>query len=217
MYLPISLQENLIGYWPLDETGGTTAYDYGSGGKNGTIAGTPIKTKMTNGKLCLFFDGSDDVVTMGTYLIGTEFTTAFWFRTGLLDGADTIYYTGSTSNESRVYFSIYLENFYFSVQDQAKTVSKTCTSPVAKWDDDEWHFAVGIKDGNSLYCYIDCVLDDDETSATSFGAFSAQSQAIGNSLAVANKFNGDISDVIQFDKALSLEEIKSIYKSTYRR
>ncbi|MCL5006755.1 MAG: LamG domain-containing protein, partial [Patescibacteria group bacterium] len=58
----------LVGYWPLNEGSGTTAYDESGWGNEGTLGSTtstdPGPTWKTNGCLnnapCLYFDGVDD-------------------------------------------------------------------------------------------------------------------------------------------------------------
>ena len=57
-----SASADLIGYWPLNEGGGTQVTDRSGSGHNGTIEGATWATPGWNGKgACLDFDGSNDL------------------------------------------------------------------------------------------------------------------------------------------------------------
>jgi hypothetical protein len=52
----------LIGYWPLNEGGGTQVVDRSGSGHNGTIEGATWASPGWNGKgACLDFDGANDL------------------------------------------------------------------------------------------------------------------------------------------------------------
>lgn len=84
----------LMGYWPLNESGGTTATDL-TGNKNGTITGaTPGATGIvTNtGDTCFSFDGSGDIVTIGADadFNNAAFCIEMWFSKTGSWGEDTL-------------------------------------------------------------------------------------------------------------------------------
>ncbi|MDE2144718.1 MAG: hypothetical protein KGJ01_01995, partial [Patescibacteria group bacterium] len=62
----------LVGYWPLNEGSGSTAYDNSGWNNNGTLEGaTDLPTWTTTGCLshgsCLNFDGTDDYVNVTSF------------------------------------------------------------------------------------------------------------------------------------------------------
>ena len=77
MIKPIVLDPKLVGYWPLDEASGATAFDLGRGGNNGTINGT-TRVKQTNGQRALLLGGaaSNDYIAFGNvfneYIAGPD-------------------------------------------------------------------------------------------------------------------------------------------------
>ena len=74
---PIIPDENLVGYWPLDEDSGSITFDYGSGGNNGIITGAD-RIKLTNGQRGLdFVSTNSDKVAFGD--IGTIKSFGGWF------------------------------------------------------------------------------------------------------------------------------------------
>ena len=72
---------SLVGWWKLDESSGTTAYDSSGNGHDGTLMGNP---QSVAGKIdgSLDFDGTDDYVELPTGLIGADIgTAAMWIKT----------------------------------------------------------------------------------------------------------------------------------------
>ena len=86
---------NLIGWWKLDETSGTTASDDGAGENDGTVSGATWSSGYINNALS--FDGSDDVVNVTSAsaiedLPPGDFTVCFWMNWDLdpNESADTV-------------------------------------------------------------------------------------------------------------------------------
>lgn len=73
----------LIGYWPLDETSGTTANDYSGNRNNGSVNGAgPGDTGTGSGILnqsAYRFEGADDYVTMPRSAKGFPKSYSIWF------------------------------------------------------------------------------------------------------------------------------------------
>ena len=69
-----------IAYWKFDEGTGTTTYDSTANKNNGTISGATWQTEdmCVVGK-CLYFDGTDDVVTISNS-VGNIKTVSFWVK-----------------------------------------------------------------------------------------------------------------------------------------
>jgi hypothetical protein len=78
--------DGLVGYWPLDEMQGTTAYDYSSNNKHGTLVNSPTwTTGYYNGALVFNLSGSLSA-TASQYIDGpnlfstssSQFTLSLW-------------------------------------------------------------------------------------------------------------------------------------------
>lgn len=75
-----SLQADVVGWWPFDETSGSTAKDNWLGENHGTVYGATWTEGITNG--ALDFDGSNDWVQFGGDIgINGAMTIEFWFNT----------------------------------------------------------------------------------------------------------------------------------------
>lgn len=76
------------GYWPLDETGGTSAGDASGAGMAGTFTGATLNgTTFTGGSAAPTFDGVNDMVTLPAAMLGgalswTEGTVMLWLKMG---------------------------------------------------------------------------------------------------------------------------------------
>lgn len=82
---------SLIGYYPLDETSGTTAADKSGNNRNGTYIATPTLSNLLapSGKLAPLFNGSTQYVNLTTSGLQAainlqEFSINYWMKT---DGA----------------------------------------------------------------------------------------------------------------------------------
>jgi hypothetical protein len=73
---------NLIAYFPLNETSGTTAYDLAGVAGDGTYSGVTLNaTTFPNGDPVPSFDGVNDAVTIPVGAVDTaEGTLLLWFR-----------------------------------------------------------------------------------------------------------------------------------------
>jgi len=85
----------LVGYWPMDEGGGLTAFDRSGNGRNGTLNNMDASTDWVSGQHggALDFDDSDDDIIIGTgdnYDCDTGCTFSAWVNTPDTGGTDTI-------------------------------------------------------------------------------------------------------------------------------
>lgn len=77
--------DNLIGYWPLDESSGSTAYDLGPFGLHGNFSGIDSGNIGITGKVgnAVSFDGVDDQVNIphnSAINLNSDWSIAFWYK-----------------------------------------------------------------------------------------------------------------------------------------
>lgn len=227
MHLPIKLQENLVGYWPLAEGDGATVYDYGSGQNNGVNNGcTSIKT--TTGKRAKKLNGTSDYISLGDIIDFQEeesFTLSAWIKTTNKsnyqkiiqkgDQSATAVYLLDTSATSGVpRFGFFPNNI------GTGNCIVTGSTDIA---DGIWHHIVGVRNTitDKGYLYVDSISDAtpvEDTTTGDFTDFSGNDLRIGNITGSPPYYlAGKIGDAMIFNKALEPEEIKAIYKIQYRR
>ena len=78
------LLDSPIGYWPLDETSGSTAKDRSGNGRDGTYQNAPSLAQSVAGFVCPSFNGTSQYVSIpdpgGIYCVH-PFTAECWART----------------------------------------------------------------------------------------------------------------------------------------
>jgi len=239
MHLPVKLQANLIGYWPLDEASGTTAYDYGSGGNDMAHVSAPPRIKMPNGKRALDFDGSADgcKVALAAEHKVQEVTYAVWAYFDSVAASSTLMTAcpKGFANDGRGFFIFQYSTGEFAVRYGTGTGAFTnYLSAAGLLTTGQWYFLVGSKSitNSRVKGYIDTKEVVDQADSTNIeyadkvvgdGPNPAQlylggyrDNTVGTDPNIAF-VNGKLADAMIFDKALSPEEIKAIYRATYRR
>ena len=157
----------LIGYWPMNENDGTTAWDWGkSGGRNGTSSGAIPADKFLyglDGGPCYYFDGSNDYLSVFSSALATDFNGAegtfmFWaYSANWADSADRgLMYLNDAAYDDVIYLRKYTDNkIYF-----ARTANGTEKSVVsAALTGSGWKHILGVcsETGDYLRLYVDGV------------------------------------------------------------
>ncbi|MBI2326254.1 four helix bundle protein [Candidatus Collierbacteria bacterium] len=217
-----------VGYWKLDEgadntcSGGTNdACNSGSGGSalDGPQTGMATPATSTSGWTNsgkfgkgLLFDGTDDKIAIpdnSYFTLPGDFTIQAWIKTTASGG--TI--LGSYTNTGDIYWQF--ENSGGHPQLLYKATAFGATQSILGAgkliNDGSWHHVVGIRDGSTLYTYVDGVLDNTATGKLTTSINPVNPTNIGNSTTPANYFTGTIDEVKLYHYALTADEIKLDY------
>jgi hypothetical protein len=149
----------LVGYWKLDETSGTTAFDSSGNGHDGAVYGNPVwTTGQKNG--ALDFDGTGDFVNCGTGAwadLTAEITISAWVKCTFNKSWQAIVTKGDSSwRLFRNSDPVDSENASFTLNGIGFTPAISgSTGPVG---DDKWHQVVATYDGSSQNIYVDGIL-----------------------------------------------------------
>jgi hypothetical protein len=227
------ISNGLVGHWSLDTrhtpwTSATaaTTVDMSGNANNGTLNNMAKATSPRVGKVGqgLKFDGVDDYVNNGTNAslnFGTgAMSISAWFKSdGTIRALSSIAGKGGVYPGGKRYFLgtdwAASGNIYFTVDDD--TTSKYAVSN-AELDDSKWHHVVGVKDSTQLRMYVDGVLQNTTADITGYGSIdSARPFTIGSiysetSGVQALFFPGTVDDVRVYNRALSQNEIRAIYR-----
>ena len=196
---------------------GTTWYDMSGNGNDGTLTSGPTFDPANGGSID--FDGSDDYVTMGDVSLfdfGTNgnFSLSLWFkRAGT--GNEYLIVKGDTNASYWLRFesddTIRIMLDYGGTNDAARSI--------ATYTDTNWHHVVGVADRVAgITLWIDGVQDGADLSlaggdVSNTYAFSIGAQTEGTAL----PFNGKITAVSVYDRALTAAEILQNYLATRGR
>ncbi|MBI2024266.1 LamG domain-containing protein [Candidatus Giovannonibacteria bacterium] len=213
-----SLAKGLVGYWSFDgkDIYGTKATDRSGQGNHGTLTNGPAKVAGKLGQ-ALSFDGVDDLVNAGSASVlnmtgphalsawvrrdgtGTAYTS-YVLIAGKFDGDDNgygLFYKASTGDFSAAVRSG--GGFFESVFSAGGT--------------GEWYHLVERFDGTNVKLYINGVEKDSDAAGISgsnvnFNIGGGWFKAGG----YQSRFNGLIDDVRVYNRALSADEIKRLYR-----
>lgn len=207
-----SYESSLVGYWELDETSGSYAYDSTAYNRNGTISGATQGVPGVYGT-AYSFDGSNDYVNFGTQILlsPSAFTFTAWIKPEAgMSGARLIAYNPSTNGATTKYFDIYLSGNVL-VWDLFKTGNV--------WDGintnvtlSEWNHIASVYTGTSCSLYL-----NGESVGSKSASLTAYTKAfntyLGNNANNLSQgpFKGTMDDIAIWNRALDPYEIDSIY------
>jgi hypothetical protein len=219
--LPVDYGDtSLVGYWPLNEGTGTTAYDKSGKGNNGTITNSPTwATWITGSSIALQLNGqavnpynNGYVSLSGVQAFGTNFSFSIWFY--LNHDAVSRGYSNTLFTESSG-VTLYQHNandlLYFS--NGGRLIAWTPTVGA-------WHNLICsiTNAGNiSLDWQGQCYGDGANKSISQSGYLPSGSlSVIGQSAANGGSasINGSVRDIRIYNRALSASEIQALYNAT---
>jgi hypothetical protein len=216
----VGLGNGLVGYWSFDgqDVAGVTAYDRSGQGYNGTLTGGPARVAGKIGQ-ALSFDGTDDYVQLpsGAAQIGSgDISVSAWIfkqanhpfgnRAAI---SSRVSGAGGTEIGYSLITSSSFHQISFSVDDGAG-VSSQAGSNIAVG----WHHVVGVfVNGQANRIYMDGALATEDTTDIPAGDLTGEFPArIGMASQGSNVYASLIDDVRIYNRALSADEIKRLYK-----
>lgn len=216
-------KDTLAGYWKMDETSGTIAYDSSGNGNNGTVVGSPTVIDSFSGK-GLNFEGNDYVriPNSSTVQINGEFNLSLWFKTTALGGAFVSKYKGGVEGGTLISMDANGKvnaHEFTSITVPVDIGSSACTGTYSctekAYNDGKWHFLSAQYKGTKGYIYVDGELAIKGDTGP-YNMASAQDLKIGaNGGGVPSAyFVGQIDEVSLHSRALSVSEIQENYERT---
>ena len=207
----------LRGWWKLDETSGTTAYDSSSSANHGTLlkmTGSEWIAGMVDGGLAM--DGVNDLIDTGLDSNqATLITMMMWFRSieigsiGDNEVAQRLISQHRDNSKSRLGLGINNDRLATYWHDGAGNTQEGSLLSAGVW----YHGAVTY-DGTTVRLYLDGVETGNWPEAA-MSAPSADSFTVGRGTQGASRhFNGSLDDIRLYNTALCAAEIDAIYQQT---
>jgi hypothetical protein len=205
---------NLAGWWRFDETSGKTAADSSKHNRKGTLKeGLSFNRDSTRGRIskALKFGRGDGHVQITKYkgITGTHTrTVAAWFKTENDDGEIISWGTDDFGKMFTFCFirgriGIRPNGGYLYINDET--------------DDDEWHHVVAVVEDvelPNLHDDVKLYKDGEPAEIHDIGLLDLWPIDTGNELdvTIGDGFEGIIDDVRIYDRPLSEDEIKMLFK-----
>jgi len=217
---------NLVSEWKFDDVSGTTAVDSWSGGNNGTLVGFSStaagygdanasgwmsSTNCISGT-CLKFGGQANYVDIGNKSIFdfglSNFTVATWIKVLLNNQASGIIAkTNNIGGNDGWYLCMAGNNKY------AFRVGNGTTRKDAQYDasDTNWHYVVGVRDGDIIVVYYDGIRGVPTVGAGVININSSSySLSFGQNLNYGY-LNGSLDEIRIYNAAVPTSQIKEQY------
>jgi hypothetical protein len=210
----------LVAYWAMRNSG-TTVYDeYGS--NNGTASnGVTFATTHAAVGYGASFDGANDYISIADansldFAANVSFTMTAWFKCGASPGNYPYFYAGRQAGNTLQHgIGIIGDGGANNGQARFESGSGGLTSSNT-FLDSSWHFIVGIADrSNGSALYVDGVLQNSTTNKPTANLTLSSARSIGAGLYSGSAtycFNGQIDEVRIYNRALTADEIKQLYR-----
>ncbi len=223
-----------VAYWKLDEGQGTSVYT-STGTENGTLgagASGPswVKEDQCISGKCLFFDGTNDFVSMGDALTSSDSTLgsmSFWFKSTKTDAVqpqimlyvhnalDTVEDGFGGGRELHVNLTT-SKQVQFYIESWLGGTDLNIISPLP-YDDNKWHHVTAVWDKNGTglgYLYVDGNEVGTGSMATMTSYTLTGSVFLARPLVTDYRmFGGYIDEVKVYDYALSSDQVKTQFTS----
>ncbi len=194
----IILTSRLQGYWPFNETSGTTANDLSGKNHNGALSGgvTLNQTSVNLGTVgkAFGFNGTSGKIGISGISIPGAFTVSAWVNiTGTVGNQDAIF---AINNGSLNFYDSTLRVWYAP---QNMVIANTAVTK------DVWQYWVITRDSsNNIKIYLNSVLD-----STGGGSFTF----VPNYIAFSGigYYEGMLDEIAIWSRALSQDEITTLY------
>jgi hypothetical protein len=214
-YTFLDFDDSLVGWWRFEDTNETHTFDESGFENHGTIVGA-TQTDVGRFGNAMEFDGKSNYLEMPISLssddLKNEFSISTWVYpenlVGRIWGSND---ANSESNNFRI-------NSVGSLTIKLRSIGSNPedTSSVGLISQNKWYHTVVTYKDSRAYVYLNGNLIITGTQATHPSIHNGVGDIIigGRMSPVQDHFNGSIDDVLIFNRALSEDEIKSLYNAT---
>ncbi|MFZ0996353.1 MAG: LamG-like jellyroll fold domain-containing protein, partial [Candidatus Dormiibacterota bacterium] len=208
-------------FWPLSDTGGTTAADLSGSDDFGSLQGgvTEDVSAGSGGPSpvqVMGFDGSTGYISTASSVEGPDvYSIAGWFKTTSDNGGIIIQFgqdqTGTGGGYDRQLYVGTDGNLYFGEYCGGATVLAT-SAPV---DTGQWDYAVGVSTGSTMKLYLNGILVASNDFSECYDAAGYWRIGGGGLSGWTNEgsswFDGDLAEVAVFPSALTTGQVRALY------
>jgi prepilin-type N-terminal cleavage/methylation domain-containing protein len=214
-------QQGLVGYWPMNEGGGTTVYDKSGNGNNGVNTGATYTAGKVGTYALQFYGGTNNggsasyiTLSSSTIFDPSVFTISAWINTSNINSQYNYIYSNARDC-CGTYNGI---NFAANGGNVGLAIWYGSGSPASVWtsggiSSSTWTFVTGTYDGTTIKVYINGVLSASGAYSGGVGSPASYGTVLG---ALANgpplyDWTGSLNDLRLYNRALSASEIQAMY------
>jgi len=194
--------DGLLAYYPFNGN----ANDESGNGHNGEVIGSVLTTdRFGRSDMAYYFNGSNSYINSELDVSETDYTLSLWFKTNCNSCGIYSVVSGAGAHDRHVYLNS--GNIY------ARIYSEETIHGANIYSDDQWHHVVHeySSDIGGQRIYVDGKLEAKGTKSNSNFTWQTHIR-IGYSVqAYYDYFNGSIDDVRIYNRALSEDEINTLF------
>jgi hypothetical protein len=209
-----SAGDGIIGHWNFDEFGGSTATDVSGAGNHGALMNGPSWILGRFGA-ALSFDGNNDHVMVQSpdLDLSGDFTISVWLRFTQTNNDADVLRQGSAGT-SPVHYKIEMKDNQIRVRLVGSNRSTVLEDNSSSRNDGEWHLIVVTREGTDSRLYIDGNVID--TNSRWAGDLSNPANLSFGSKDTGDDdhYAGDLDDIRFYNRALSQQEIDTLFNPT---
>jgi N-acetylneuraminic acid mutarotase len=208
-----SLLGGLVGWWKFDETNGTIAYDSSGNGNDGNLTNGPA---WVSGKIdgALSFDGVDDYVNLSQMQLGSPLSISFFAKYSSFNNYSRIIDFASSLNSGNNHIIIANQ----TTNSTSRIHIFNGTTDIKKidisnfWYLNQWQHIVLTVSSDGIYNVFSDGQKIHESNGQQIDVKSRIYHFIGKSTWSGDGYYaGLIDDVRIYDRALSADEVQSLY------
>lgn len=194
-----AIQNQLVSWWTLDESGGDRPDSVKRGSNDGTVTGaTQVAGKFGQ---AYSFNGSSNYISTGSITPASAISVSFWFNTSTATG--TLFEWG-TNRYCKI--GIVTANKLSCPVDGSDAGAATSDNAI---QDGIWHHAVIVSTGSAQTLYLDGSAQ--ATTGVETLNTSAAALYIGSTSTPGTYFTGTIDDVRIFSTNLTAAQVTTLY------
>jgi hypothetical protein len=213
---PLWNPSGLVGYWPLTEGTGTTAYDLSGNGNNGTATGTaPYYAAGKVGPYAGNFNGSNNYINVGnptSLQFSGNLSEVMWVFKPSTSSGGFLSKTDMINGGAYLGYGFSGGGFIFGADNQSNNPASTAQGS----DANQWHFLAGVLNSGVRSLYLDGIFVASSSNGTSnwpVGANLFIGSGHSNATTTGSLSNALINDVRIYNRALSAAEVMALYNA----
>ncbi len=209
---------SLVGWWTLDgkDSTATTVTDRSGNAITGTFFGSPTKVLGKVGQ-ALYLNGSQYVSFGNPSALNFtgDMTASFWVKPAALPGDLTVLLNKHSSGSAGFAIQQHSGDFMFAWGNGSTYTCDTLpTNKLGTLTLGVWQHVVIVKSGTTATGYVNGVQSGTCTGAFSTIATNGDPVLLGRwSSSNSRYFNGSFDDVYMYNKAISVSEVQTLYRS----
>jgi Concanavalin A-like lectin/glucanases superfamily len=222
------ISSNLVGYWKLDETSGTSANDSSGSGNTGTVTpnatGVWVAGKVNNGAKLNGTTQYVNVPDAASLRFSGSWSVSGWVKLSALSGASSVanIFAKQTSASGTVNYTLSVDNngncaadptFGVAFTNTSGTVAAACYNVVVTTG--TWYYVTGVwnSSATALSLYVNGISVGSTTTALVPDNRSGYPLTIGDVFG-AYFLKGTLDDMRIYSRALSAADVLTLYNSS---